>query len=356
MLADEYGALDCSGETFVQKDFHLEKGGVLQEAHVRYNTYGKLNDARDNVLVVCHALTGNSRLDLWWGGLLGPDRAFDTNKYFIICANLLGSCYGSTGPRSINPLTGQAYGADLPEITLRDGVRLNLALLQDHLGVTRVQSVIGGSMGGMQALEWLLLAPKHFVKTAVVIGCNAQHTAWQIGISEAQRQAIYADPKWQNGRFDFSDPPLTGLAVARQMAMISYRSPGSYASKFQRDYCPRAGLFEVQKYLHYQGKKFQDRFDALTYVRLTEQLDSHDICRDRAATVEEVLSTISTPVLVLGMDSDLLYPLYEQEQLARCIPGSELQVIITQHGHDGFLLEQEQVGKAVENFLAKHCL
>lgn len=207
----------------------------------------------------------------------------------------------------------------------------------------------------MQALEWTILGGD-FVSSAVVIGCGARHTAWQIGISETQRQAIYADPKWKDGDFDLSDPPTSGLSVARQIAMISYRSAKSYELKFGREVDPKSGGFQVQSYLHYQGQKFLDRFDALTYVRLTEQMDTHDVARGRGYgdgpnALETVLGTIRCPVLVLGMDSDLLYPLEEQQYIARHIPHAKMGVVHSLNGHDGFLLEQDQVGNFIHNFL-----
>jgi homoserine O-acetyltransferase len=279
-MFDEYGELDNSGLTFVFADFVLECEVVLPEAVVRYNTYGKLNSTKSNVIVVCHALTGNSRVDQWWSGLLGPGNALDTNKYFIVCANVVGSCYGSTGPRSINPVTGHCYGISFPSVTIRDTVRLHIKLITDHLGIHQIESVIGGSMGGMQVLEWLLLGkerghgdsvvPTLEIKSGVVIGCGARHTAWQIGISELQRQAIYDDPHWNNGNFyprarektetvelidrvsDCHSLPTKGLSLARKIAMMSYRSQVSFHQKFGREKDELTNRYQVQKYLDYQ--------------------------------------------------------------------------------------------------------
>lgn len=200
-MKDEYGKMDSSGETFTVDEFLLEGGDILRGAQVRYSSFGNLNEKKDNVLVVCHALTGNSRLDQWWGGLLGPGLPFDTDKYFIICANVLGSCYGSSGPTSINPDTGDMWGKQFPKVTIRDTVRIHMRMVSEYIGASHVACVVGGSMGGMQALEWALLGGS-FVKSVVVIGCGASHTAWQIAISETQRQAIYADPKWRGGDID----------------------------------------------------------------------------------------------------------------------------------------------------------
>lgn len=348
-MKDDYGNLDSCGETYIAQNFELECGQILKEAHARYNTYGELNSSKSNCIVVCHALSGNSRLDQWWGSMLGPGRVFDTEKYFIICANLLGSCYGSTGPSSINPHTQAPYGRNFPKITIRDSVRLHIKLLRDYLQIHSVYSVIGGSLGGMQALEWTLLA-KDLVKSAVVIGCGAQHSAWQIGFSELQRKAIFMDQRWNDGNINFSDPPLSGLSLARQIAMMSYRTAESYATKFGRNH-DNSGNWQVQNYLSYQGKKFLDRFDALTYVKITEIMDSHDVGAFNRGGIQAALSSIRCPVLVVGMNTDLIYPIKEQEELASFIPGSSLKIIDTPDGHDGFLLEQDQVAALTVEFL-----
>ncbi len=326
----------------------------MKDVEVRYNTFGKLNEAKDNVLVVCHALTGNARLDTWWSSILGPGKAFDTDKYLVVCANILGSCYGTTGPMSIDPATGEPYGVRFPQVTIRDSVALHLQMVKEALGARSVACVVGGSLGGMQALEWAFLGGPQFVRSAVVIACGARHTAWQIGISETQRQAIYADPNWQGGAFDRTSPPVQGLAVARQIAMFSYRTPHGFDTKFGRAQS-EDGRFEVRRYLEYQGQKFLSRFDALTYVRLTEKMDTHDVGRGRGG-VEAALRSLGQPVLVLGIDSDVLYPLHEQEEMATLIPQGELKVVQSREGHDGFLLEQQQVGGAIGQFLRAHQL
>jgi len=294
--------------------------------------------------------SGNSKLTTWWGNLLGDGKVFDTSKYFIICANVLGSCYGSSGPNSINPTTNTLYGNTFPDVTIRDTVSLHMEMLKQSLHVNKVHCVIGGSMGGMQALEWAIIGGD-YVKAAVVIGCGAEHSAWQIAIGEAQRQAIYADTKWNNGDIDMSDPPLKGLSVARQIAMISYRTAIGYHNKFSREKDEK-GVWQVKKYLEYQGLKFLDRFDAVSYVKITEQMDSHDVGRGRGG-LDPALGSIhpSTRVLVMGIDSDVLYPLTEQLHLASKIANAEFRVINSVDGHDGFLLEQQQVAKHIEKFL-----
>lgn len=375
-MKDEYGAMDDSGKTFILDNFVLENGQILPQAQLRYQTYGTLNEVtRDNVLVVCHALTGNASLHAWWGDLLGDHLAFDTSKYFVVCCNILGSCYGSTNPTSIDPQTGRPYGKDFPDISVRDTVRLQLLLLQQELNLRSVKAVIGGSFGGMQTLEFAVQAGSSaseedsaaylqdnfydsegnpFVRSVIPIACGAQHTAWQIAISEVQRQAIQKDPYWE------TDPAkaTAGLEIARQLGMVTYRTPTGYQNKFGRDLCdaksPKYGSqarWQVQSYLEYQGRKFLSRFDPITYVKLTEQMDSHDLARGRGETLAEVLRRVQIPALILGIDSDVLYPLAEQEELAALFPAGTLKVIHSEDGHDGFLLEQEQVGQHIVEFL-----
>ena len=369
-MKDEYGAMDDSGHTYIYDGaFALENGAVLRDAQLRYQTYGSLNADRSNVVVVCHALTGNASLHAWWGDLLGPGRAFDTDRYFIVCSNILGSCYGSTGPASINRATGKVYGPDFPDVSVKDTVRLQLLMLQNDLEVNSIQAVIGGSFGGMQAMEYAAQAGSStygdffskdgapLLRSVVPIACGAAHTAWQIGVSEVQRQAIYKDPHWASGR---PDQATAGLEVARQIGMISYRTPLGYEGKFSRakqtaesPAYGSAAHWKVKSYLEYQGVKFLDRFDPVTYVKMTEQMDSHDLARGRAETTDLVLKEIQIPALIMGIDSDVLYPLYEQEHLAKHMPNGELKVIRSDDGHDGFLLEQDQVGQHITNFLAK---
>ena len=364
--------MDASGDTYVVDNFTLESGVVLPQAQLRYQTYGTLDETtRDNVLVVCHALTGNASLHVWWGDLLGPGRAFDTSKYMVVCCNILGSCYGSTSPTSTNPTTGQVYGMDFPDVSVQDTARLQLQLLKDHLKLNSVKAVIGGSFGGMQVLEFAMQAGvvngeitndegQPFVRSIIPIACGAQHTAWQIAISEVQRQAIFRDAQFAANPFDAT----AGLEIARQIGMVSYRTPMGYHSKFGRekqapDTSPAYGAqadWKVKNYLEYQGTKFLTRFDPVTYVKMTEQMDSHDVARGRAPSLAEALETVQIPALVLGIDSDVLYPLTEQQELADLLPNSQLGVIHSDDGHDGFLLEQEQVGNYITDFLNEHAV
>ncbi|HRK75229.1 MAG TPA: homoserine O-acetyltransferase, partial [Rhodothermales bacterium] len=287
----------------------------------------------------------------WWGDLLGPGKVFDTDRYWVVCLNVLGSCYGTTGPCSINPETGKRYGGVFPRVTIRDSVRLHIEALK-QIGVRGIEAVIGGSMGGMQSLEWAYLAPE-WAKRVVVIAASGRHSAWTIGWSEAQRAAIYADPNWQNGHYDEANPPVAGLAAARMNAMISYRSWRSFQDRFGRVEQESHGeaLYAVESYQRYQGRKLTERFDANVYVRLTQLMDSHDVSRGRGV-YEDVLRSLHIPVLVVGIDSDLLYPLAEQEELARHIPRAHFRILHSEDGHDAFLIEFEQLSSFIKPFLS----
>jgi len=359
---DEYKNVDDRGETWVAEVVKLENGRELRDVQCRYRTYGRLNKERANALVVCHALTGNAALDEWWGNMFGPGRLFDDERMFVICANVLGSCYGTTGPSSINPENGERYGPSFPDVTIRDSVGLHIRLLKEHLKVESVACVVGGSLGGMQTLEWAVMGGPSFVKAIVPMSCGAFHHPWQIAISEVQRQAIYSDPHWHGGYYHKNGVvPERGLVVARAMAMITYRSPAGYSRKFGRHEVTRhpAGhgqdrFFQVESYLRHQGRKFVERFDAMSYVKVTRMMDTHDLGRDRAGGLEGVLKSISQPCLIISVASDVLYPREEQEFLHEHIPNSELFTINSDHGHDGFLLCQKEIMPVALNFLHAH--
>ncbi|MEM1203379.1 MAG: homoserine O-acetyltransferase [Acidobacteriota bacterium] len=327
--------------------FELDGGAVLEGVEIAYRTWGRLDDAGSNAILVCHALTGSADADDWWTGLFGAGRTFDPEQHFIVCSNALGSCYGTTGPTSPHPDTGSPWSADFPAVTVRDMVRLQGRLL-DVLGVRRLRLVIGGSMGGMQALEWPLLFPER-IDAVVAVATSARHSAWCIGISESQRQAIYADPAWRDGRYPADDPPRAGLAAARSMAMLSYRSWQSLEERFGRS--PRGSDgFQVEGYLRHQGAKLVDRFDANAYVTLTRAMDRHDVGADRGGA-ERALAAVAAPVLVVSIDSDVLYPPVEQRQLVRWLPHGELARLDSIHGHDGFLIDTEPLDALVAGFL-----
>ncbi len=326
--------------------FALESGEVLSEVRVAYRTWGRLDDDGSNAVVVCHALTGGLDADVWWGPLFGHGGALDPEEDFVICSNVLGSCYGTTGPASDRPGTGRPWGPDFPGITVRDMVRLQMALL-DALGVREVQLVLGGSLGGMQVLEWAILDPRR-VRAVAPIATSGRHSAWCIAQSEAQRQAVYSDPGWLGGRYEEGAGPSAGLAAARMIAMCTYRSPGSFAARFGRERRDD-GLFEVEGYLHHHGRKLVDRFDANAYVTLTRAMDRHDVARGRG-TYEAVLGSIRQRTLVVSIPSDVLYVPWEQEELARLIPQAELVHLHSPHGHDGFLIDAGDLSGLVRAF------
>jgi len=351
--------------------FLFDSGAVIQSLEIAYTTHGTLNAEGTNAVLLCHALTGNAFaadavLDTgetvpgWFSGVIGTGRGFDPEHIFIICANILGSCYGTTGPTSTDPSTGKAYRMSFPQMTVRDMVRAQ-KLLVDDLGVRRLVTVIGGSLGGMQALEWAILYPD-MVETIVPIATAVQHSAWCIGISEMQRLAIMSDPGWSDG--DYDAQPAQGLAIARGIAMISYRSRGSFQARFGRqtisegDEHRRNRLFEripysyaVESYLRYQGQKLVDRFDANTYIYLSRAMDLHNISAGRAP-LADVLGAVRARVLSVGISSDVLYPPEEQKEFASLIPGARYVQIESPHGHDAFLIEFDQLNAALRSFLS----
>jgi homoserine O-acetyltransferase len=315
--------------------FELESGASLSRVRVAYRTWGTLDPDGSNAVLVCHALTGSADADVWWGGLLGPGRALDPAEDFVVCSNVLGSCYGTTGPASPRPDGGGLWGPDFPPVTVRDMVRLQAALL-DALGVRRLRLAIGGSLGGMQVLEWALLHPDR-VEAIAPIATSGRHSAWCIALGEAQRQAIQVDP-------------VLGLAVARAVAMCTYRSRASFEARFGRR-LREPGLYEVESWLRHHGERLVDRFDADAYVTLTRAMDSHDVARGRGS-YEEVLRSVDVPALVVTIDSDVLYPPEEQVELAALLPAARLATLRSPHGHDAFLIDVEALNELVTGFRA----
>lgn len=322
----------------------LDNGETLRDWQVAYRTWGTYTG--DNAVLVCHALTGSADVDDWWAGLLGTGRALDPERDFIVCSNVIGGCYGSTGPQSIDPATGSRYGANFPIVTIRDMVAAQASLL-DFLGVDKLEFLIGPSLGGMQVLEWASSFPAR-VRAFSPIGVSAQHSAWCIGTSEAQRQAIYRDPNWQGGNYEEHKPPADGFSVARMMAMLSYRSWANFENRFGRELDAKGG-FSIQSYLNYQGDKICQRFDALSYVRLTQAMDSHDIGRDRGGC-ENVLGALEASALVVSVDTDVLYPPVEQVQLAGMLKNVQFETLPSPHGHDGFLIDTDTLSRQILEF------
>ena len=326
-------------------DLSLECGRVLPEVHVAVRTWGRLDGVGSNGVLVCHALTGSADVDAWWPELLGPGRALDPHGDFVVCGNVLGSCYGTTGPTSLHPDGTRSWGPDFPPVTIRDMVRLQARVL-DLLGVRRLRLVVGGSLGGMQALEWAVEFGDR-VDGAAVLAAPARQSAWAIALCHAQREAIRLDPRWQEGRYGADAPPRNGLAAARAMAMCTYRSWESLERRFGRQVGP-AG-FEVEGYLRHQGEKLAARFDANAYVTLTRAMDSHDLARGRGE-LAQVLAGITTPLLVVGIDSDVLFPAEELWELVDSAPAARLEWLASPHGHDAFLMETKEVNRMVLRF------
>ncbi len=331
----------------ITEPFTTELGGVLPSVRVAYRTWGTLNECKDNVVLVCQALTGSADADGWWEGMFSQGGAFDESVDFMICSNVLGSCYGTTGPTSLNPLTGRHYGPDFPLITIRDMVEVQRLLLAG-LGIDRVKLVVGASLGGMQVLEWGALYPD-IVQALMPMGASGRHSAWCIAQSEAQRQAIYADRDWNDGWYTDVHLPARGLAAARMMAMCSYRSFENFQARFGREY-HHGTIFKAESYLHHQGRKLVERFDANTYITLTKAMDMHDLARGRGV-YEDVLRSIQLPVEILSINSDVLYPKEEQEELARFMPKSNILYLDEPYGHDAFLIDVEKVSRMVREFL-----
>jgi homoserine O-acetyltransferase len=330
-----------------QNQFELETGETLPGFQLKYTTLGKLNSERDNVIWICHALTGSSDFTDWWGGLFSPGSPFDPSRHFIICANIIGGCYGSTGPLSLNPKTGNPFYHDFPEITIRDVVH-TFDLLREELKIKQVEVLIGGSLGGQQVLEWAIYRPEVF-KHIIPISCNAFHSPWGIAFNEAQRMAIEADPTWKE-----NDPRagIQGLKAARAIGMISYRQYETYGVTQSEKNNETLNDFRASTYQRYQGQKLANRFNTFTYWILSKIMDSHNVGRKRES-IEKALSQIEAKTLIIGIDSDVLFPISEQKFLAQAIPTAKLEIISSIYGHDGFLVEFEHLKKIIEHFLKK---
>lgn len=386
--SDNFYARLIQNQSFaIIPSFQLDSGDVLSPCPVAYKTWGRLNDRGDNVLVICHALTGSSDVSDWWSSLIGPGKAFDPRHFFIFCGNVFGSPYGSASPLTINPRTGRQYASEFPQTTIRDDVRAHKLVL-DALGVKSIAAVIGGSMGGMTTLEWPLCTSPGFVRNIIPIATAADHSAWGISWAETQRQCIYSDPKFREGYYEPTPvgQPAAGLAAARMIAMLTYRSCKSFDSRFgrkpprQRSSATELSLelpstndsvteavkrpakkqgdlsFSAQGYLHYQGEKFISRFDANCYLHITNKMDSHDVCRGRTSIagddgLSEVLSKAPSGALVIGVETDALFLPQQQERLAASLPGAFLAVLKSSDGHDGFLLEFEQLDSLIQGQL-----
>ncbi len=327
-------------------EFLLESGGKLSGFQLKYTTLGQLNKERNNIIWICHALTGNSDFTSWWDGAFREGSAFNPKDYFIICANSLGGCYGSTGPLSLNPNAGKPYYHSFPLLTNRDVVRA-FDLLRLHLAIDKIHSLIGGSLGGQQVLEWAIEQPSVF-QQIIPIACNAKHSPWGIAINEAQRMAIAVDQTWKQNDDRAGNE---GMKAARAMGIISFRTYNTYDQTQSEITNETIDDFRASTYQQYQGQKLTTRFNAFSYWTLTKAMDSHNVGRSKKST-PTALAGITARTLVIGIDSDILFPLQEQKYLAEHIPAAQLEVITSVYGHDGFLVEFDQLNQIVKRFLS----
>jgi homoserine O-acetyltransferase/O-succinyltransferase len=334
-------------EHFAYKQpFELECGQTLPGIAIAYNTYGALSATQDNVVWVCHALTANSDVADWWPGLIGKGHLISPDKYFIVCANILGSCYGTTGPLSINEQTGDAYYSSFPIITIRDMVKAHI-LLREYLGIGSIQLLMGGSMGGYQAIEWSIME-KEVIKNVFLIASSATESAWGIAIHTAQRLAIEADGTWKENA---SDAGKNGLKAARAIGVLSYRNYGILVQKQTDADFNKIDHYKASSYVNHQGEKLATRFNAYSYWLLTKAMDSHHIARGRSGNVETVLQHILQRTLIIGINSDILCPLEEQHFLAKHIPYSTVVDIDSAYGHDGFMVETRKISDVLRDWL-----
>jgi len=327
-------------------DFSVESGAVLPGFTLCYHTYGRLNEDRDNVIWICHALTASSDVESWWPELVGDGLTFDTKEYFVVCVNIIGSCYGSTGPLSVNPLTGKPYYHDFPFITIRDMVR-TYQLLAELLDIQKIQLLVGGSMGGYQALEWTAMQPS-LIEQLFLLVTSARESSWRIAIHTAQRMAIEADGSFKEPSDKAGEK---GLRAARAIGMLTYRNPHIYEDKQRDEDTNKIDHFKASSYIEYQGNKLAKRFNAFSYWTLTKAMDTHNLARSRNKTLEEILQHLSQRTLIIGIETDILCPLHEQQYLAGHMPHAELVVIHSEYGHDGFLTEKKHIETHLNRWL-----
>ena len=347
----------------------LDSGKSINKFQIAYQTYGELNSNKDNAILICHALTGDqfpaeespiTKKNGWWDLMVGPNKPIDTNKYFVICSNVLGGCVGTTGPNDINPETSKIYGLDFPTITIRDMVKVQKILI-DELGIAKLRSVIGGSMGAMQVLQWAATFPE-FVKSTVCIAGSLKHSAQNIAFDEAGRQSIMLDPKWNQGRYiEFDQKPENGLSVARMIAHITYLSETAFQNKFGRNLQEKKDLsfgfgidFQVESYLRYQGRSFVDRFDANSYLYMTRAMDYFDVSEEIKNNQKRIIEN-EIRFLVLSFTSDWLFPTKESREIVSLLNsiGSNVSFaeVVSDRGHDSFLLDEPQFFRVCEGFL-----
>ena len=362
---DSVGLVATQTYTFAEppSEMPLDSGQSLGPITLAYETYGTLADDRRNAILVCHALSGDAhvagwhspddRKPGWWDAMVGPGKCLDTDRYFVLCPNCIGGCQGSTGPSSLNPATGRRYGRDFPVLTMADMVRAQRALI-DHLGIEKLLAVTGGSMGGMQVLEWAISYPDR-VHTAIPIATTARLTAQGIAFNLVGRQAILDDPNYHGGDYYDREPPNRGLAIARMLGHITYLSDESMRRKFGRELRDRDGFsydfdtdFQVESYLKYQGQAFTERFDANSYLYITRAMDYFDLAA-RHGSLEAAFQGVAARFLLVAFTSDWLYPPYQAKEIVSALRANGVHFA---YGHDAFLLERQAVGRVVGDFLA----
>lgn len=355
--------------------FALDSGAALSDVVVAYETWGRLDADASNAVLLCHAWTGDSHAagpasrghlaSGWWDETVGPGKAIDTDKYFVVCANVLGGCQGSTGPASPHPVDGRPYGSRFPVVTIRDMVRAQ-ARMMGQLGVTQWLAVVGGSMGGMQALEWAVMYPAR-VRSLVAVATCMQATAQQIAWGAIGRRAVRLDPRWRGGDYYDAAPgdgPAEGLEIARMVAQVTFRSDNVFTDRFGRELADRAGRgdtldmwqrFEVERYLEHHGTKLVHRFDANSYLSIGKAMDLHDVARGRV-DLDWAMGRVGVPTMTVGIWSDMLYPSYQQRQIHEILSANGVETefveIDSPHGHDAFLINGDQLEGPLERFLA----
>ncbi len=375
-LNNSVGIVEAHDFVFGKNDsdaLHLDCGKTLKNVVIRYETYGTLSEKKDNAILVEHALTGDAHLagyhstsdkkPGWWEEMVGPGKSFDTNKYFIICSNVIGGCAGSTGPRSVNPDTGKQYNMSFPVLTIADMVRAQKHLI-DHLGITKLLSVAGGSMGGMLALQWAISYPK-CINSVIAIATTSRISPQSIAFNWVGREAIMGDPGWNNG--EYLEQPQRGLAIARMLAHITYLSEESMLKKFGRklqvnqDYSFAFEKdFSVESYLEHQGTRFVERFDANSYLYITRAIDYFDIADYGEGDLAKAFSHVHVPFLVVSFSSDWLFPASQSRELVNALLQNSIDTtycnIYSSYGHDAFLLEVDTLGTLVSGFLTNRHL
>lgn len=368
-VAQQLGVVETQTVTFAEppNELLLDSGERLGPVTLAYETYGKLDASRSNAILVAHALSGDAhaagyhagdKVPGWWDDMIGPGKGLDTDKYFVISSNVIGGCKGSTGPSSIDPKTGKPYALSFPSVSIKDMVEAQRRLI-DHLGIERLLSVVGGSMGGMQALQWMVSYPDR-IRSAVPIATTLKHVPQQIAFDEVGRQAIMADVNWRDGDYYGHDPPARGLSVARMVGHITYMSDTSMAQKFGRQQKPdeqksKFGAdFEVEGYLRYRGDNFVKRFDANSYLYITKAMDRFDLLASKK--LSEVFRGVKAKVLIIAFKSDWLYPTYQSLETLKACKMSGLDATFVEvnstYGHDAFLLEVEEETHLLKHFLS----